>query len=293
MTISQSTMVRRVRDILGEDIKWQTLATASSGSDTTIDVTDGTDWSEGTILEWQSDGDQAYVQSVSSNTLTVIRSVNGTTGASHAATAATKDPIYPYIKVADAIDACIQTAWPWAWKLAETSFVTDTSTIYYEIGDDVIDLVRVFQEDGSAVPVARYFGTKGSGKPVSLGQSVNSLTGVTSDFVIYFPNSTYHDTTTVYVQYRALLTDAVSGGSYTDFSESALSEALCWGAASRLVKSQAAARLRGDARQWNSTIDLEQISQTADFFYAEYRRLLMDYHDQLMRTSPPMKKWSR
>lgn len=293
MTISQSTMVRRVRDILGEDVRWQTLATVSDGTDTTAVVTDGTDWNEGAILEWQEDGDQAYVQSVSSNTLTVIRSVNGTTGAAHSATAATKDPIYPYIKVTDAIDACVQTVWPWAWKTVETSFSTDTSTIYYELGNNVIDLVRAFQEDGSAVPVARFFGAKGSGKPIALGRNLNSLTGVTTDAVAYFPNSTYDDTNTVYVQYRALITDATSGGSYSDFSEDGLSEALCWGAASRLVKTQAAARLRNDTRQWNSTVDVEQISQTADFFYAEYKRLLNDYHDNLMRTNPPMKTWSR
>lgn len=293
MTISQATMVRRVRDILGEDIKWQTLATAASAVTTSITVHDGTDWNEGSILEWEEDGDQAFIQSVASNILTGIRGVNGTTAATHITKAATKDPVYPYIKVSDAIDACIQTLWPWAWKTAETSFATNTTTIYYELGDNVIDLVRAFQEDNSTVPVARFFGARGSGKPIALGQGLNSLSGVTSDYVVYFPNSTYHETNTVYVQYRALITDAVSGGNYSDISEDGLSEALCWGAASRLVKTQASARLRNDARQWNSSVDMEAVSQTSDFFYAEYRRLLMDYYDNLMRTNPPMKKWSR
>lgn len=286
-------MVRRVRDILGEDIRWQTVASAGTGADTTIDVTDGTDWSEGTILEWQEDGDQAYVQSVSSNVLTVIRSVNGTTGATHGGTAATKDPIYPYIKVTDAIDACIQTLWPWAWKTVEAVITPSSSTVYFNLGNDVIDIVRAWQEDGSTIPVARFLGARGSGKPIALGQSANSLTGVSYDYVVAFPNGVYHATNTIYVQYRALITDAVSGGDYADISEGGLSEVLCWGAAARLIKTTAAARLRGDARQWNSTIDVEQISQTSDFFYAEYKRLLNDYYDNLMRTNPPMKKWSR
>lgn len=293
MTISQSTMVRRVRDILGEDIKWQTLATAGSSSDTTIDVTDGTDWNEGSILEWQSDGDQAYVQSVSSNTLTVIRDVNGTTGSTHGGTAATKDPVYPFIKVTDAIDAALQTAWPWAWKVVEASITPSASTVYYNLGNDVIDLVRAWQEDQSVIPIAQYYGAKGSLKPVAVHKNANSFTGVTTDYVVFFPNGTYDATNSIYVQYRALLTDTVASGNYSDLSEDGLSEAMCWGAASRLVRTTGAARLRNDARQWNSSVDMEQITQTADFFYAEYRRLLMDYYDSLMRTNPPMGIWKR
>lgn len=285
-------MVRRVRDILGEDIKWQTLATAGSGADTTIDVTDGTDWNEGSILEWEADGDQAYVQSVAANVLTVIRSVNGTTGASHAATAATKDPLYPFIKVSDAIDATIQTLWPWAWKTTEVSISPLTTKIYYDLANEAIDLVRAFQEDGSTPPVAQYFGSKGSLKPIALNRNANSLTGVTTDVAVSFPNSTF-STSTVYVQYRSLITDTVATGSYSDLTEGAVTEAVCWGAAARLVKTQSAARMRNDARQWNSSVDLQQVNETADFYYAEFRRLLMDAHDNLMRTNPPMRVWQR
>lgn len=293
MSIAQSTMVRRVRDLLGEDVRWQTLATASSGGDTTIDVTDGTDWNEGSLLEWQEDGDQAYVQSVSSNTLTVIRSVNGTTGAPHTATAATKDPIYPYIKVSDAIDATIQTLWPWAWKVVEASITPSSSSLYYNLGNDVVDLVRAWQEDTNTPVNANYFGTKNSLRPISFQKSANSFTGITTDYVVFFPNGYFDQTNSIYVQYRALVTDTLNGSDYSDLTEGALTEAICWGAASRLVKTQTAARIRNDARQWNSSVDLEAISQTSDFFYAEFRRLLMDQYDQLMRTSPPMRIWKR
>lgn len=293
MTLAQSTMVRRVRDILGEDVKWQTLATAANASDTSVEVTDGTDWNEGSILEWEEDGDQAYIQSVSANILTAIRGVNGTTATGHAGTAATKDPIYPFIKVTDAIDATIQTLWPYAWKTVDASIITGPSTIYYSLGNNVVDLVRAWQEDGSTVPVARYFGTRGTGKPIMLFPNASTLTGVTTDFAVGFPNSTFHATNTIHVQYRAFVTDELSGSDYTDLSEGALSEILCWGAAARLVRTRASAQLRNDSRQWNSTVELDGVLQSADFYYAEYRRLLMDYHDYLLRTNPPMRTWSR
>lgn len=286
-------MVRRVRDILGEDIKWFTLATASTNTDTTIDVTDGTDWDEGGILEWQDDGDQAYVIGRSGNTLTTLRSVNGTTGAAHSSAAATKDPVYPYIKVTDAIDAVIQTLWPWAWKTVEATITPSASTKFYNLGNDVIDLVRAFQEDTQSPANVNYFGTRGSGHPVGLAKNANSLTGITFDQAAYFPNGVFHVSQPIYVQYRALITDTVSSTNYSDLTEGALTEALCWGAAARLVRGQSAVRLRNDARQWNNSVDLEAVSQTSDFFYAEFRRLLMDNYDHLLRTNPPMRNWER
>lgn len=293
MTIEQATMVRRVRDILGEDIRWQTLATAANSADTTIAVTDGTDWNEGSIIEWQDDGDQAYVQSVAANVATCIRGINGTTAAPHAATAATKDPTYPFIKVSDAIDATIQTVWPWAWKTKEASITPSPSTIYYNLGDDVIDLVRAWQEDASTIPIVQYFGQRGSGKPVAVAKNANSFSVGSFDYMVYFPNGIYHQTNSIYVQYRALITDAVASLNYTDISEDGLSEAICWGAAARLMKSQAAVRVRNDSRQWNSSVDIENINQVSDFYAMEFRRLLNDYHDSLLRTNPPMRTWTR
>lgn len=299
---SQSTLVRQVRDILGEDVKWQTLATAANAADTTIDVTDGTDWNEGDILEWVSDGDQAYVQSVSGNVLTVIRGVNGTTAATHAGTAATKNPTVPYLKVTDSIDACINTLWPWAWKVVELTITPSTTDRYFEVSGDVIDLVAVWQEDAAVPSVVRKYGP--GSKPVRIERRFNNVLGVTQDTVLAFPDGFWHNTNTIYVQYRTKLIPQLSGGLYLDLTSSNYEtatpdmivganavECVAWGAAARLMRMQPAVRLRNDARQYQQ-VDVTDVAATADFYWSEYKRLLNDVHDQLMRTHPPMRTYT-
>lgn len=55
----------------------------ANGTTETIVVDDGTKFNAGNIIEFQDNGEQCYVMSVSTNTLTVIRGHNGTTAASH------------------------------------------------------------------------------------------------------------------------------------------------------------------------------------------------------------------
>lgn len=294
MAYSQATLVRQVRDILGEDIKWQTLATVSSGSDTTADVTDGTDWDEGNILEWQSDGDQAYVQSVATNTLTVIRGVNGTTGATHTSEACTKDPTYPYIKVVDAINFILNGLWPWAWKTVEASvnpagyYASPPTAKYFDLSATAIDLVQAFQEDGSIRPNVLYYPT--DGKRIKIFYNTASTSDATLATSVWFPDGFYHNTNTTYVQYRAKITDTLSSTNYADITDGNLVEVVAWGAASRLIKMQTAARLRDDARQWN-VADPSQLNESAAFYEQEYQKKLQYVHDELLRTRPAMPIW--
>lgn len=84
---TQASIRTRVRDSLYSARPvlrpFATLVTeAMDASETDVDVTAGTDWAKGDILEF-SDGEQCFVQSVASNTLTVIRGYGGTTAATH------------------------------------------------------------------------------------------------------------------------------------------------------------------------------------------------------------------
>ncbi|MDY6835544.1 MAG: hypothetical protein SVY53_12165 [Chloroflexota bacterium] len=86
-----------------------------SSSATTIDVTDGDNFAEGQTLRIESE--QVYVSSISTNTLTVSRGVNGTTAAEHVQTTAIS--IYQYPE--DIAEATIIQA-ARLWKRKDTAF---------------------------------------------------------------------------------------------------------------------------------------------------------------------------
>jgi hypothetical protein len=86
-----------------QDVRVTSSATVAEVLDTTetgVDVSDGTVFSPGhTFLV---DAEQMYVRSIATNTLTVVRGVNGTTAATHASGASIDVYQYP----ADIVDAC-------------------------------------------------------------------------------------------------------------------------------------------------------------------------------------------
>ncbi len=81
-----------------------TLNEALDASETGVDVAAGTAIAAGQNILIESE--QMYVQSISTNTLTVIRGVNGTTAATHA----TGKDVYKYAYPRDIRRACIRLA---------------------------------------------------------------------------------------------------------------------------------------------------------------------------------------
>ena len=98
-----------------------------SSSATTIAVTDGTLFGAGQTLRIESE--QVYILSISSNTLTVTRAVNGTTAASHVQ----DTDIYIYDYPRPIMEAALIQAMRW-YKRRETAFQDSVIT---EIGQIV------------------------------------------------------------------------------------------------------------------------------------------------------------
>lgn len=83
-----------------------TLAEALDTSETGVDVSDGTAFSTGQIVE--IDSERMEIQAISSNTLTVERAINGTTVATHSSAAAIRVTTYPIVGEATLHQAALE-----------------------------------------------------------------------------------------------------------------------------------------------------------------------------------------
>ena len=143
---------RRTVQIAGTWGFWRRLRAATEvtnealdASDTGLDVDSRTDVEAGhTILV---DSEQMYVESYSANTLTVVRGVNGTTAATHSASASISVFLYP----APVVEATlIQSAR--LWKRKDTAFAaSEAQRGAFGLDSDVRALISAYKRLGAAV----------------------------------------------------------------------------------------------------------------------------------------------
>lgn len=144
------------------DRPFETLLTeALDNSETDIDVTDGTDWDEGDILEHASTGERMLVLSVSSNTLTVERSY-GTVAATAGVGAADrvrKNPRFTQDQIDSAITDALNAMESWGIHGFATGSLTLAASQYgYDVSETDVDatlgvLSVYYVEDTTKVPV--------------------------------------------------------------------------------------------------------------------------------------------
>ncbi len=126
---------------------------------TAIVVDDGGNFAAGDIIEFE-DGEQAFVLSVATNTLTVIRGWNGTTAAAQADNAVIlKNPRFPVALIDDKVDETLnELEGIGIWTHTTGSFALDTSTpkYWYPLAEtDLIKVITVyFEKDTTLEPVA-------------------------------------------------------------------------------------------------------------------------------------------
>jgi hypothetical protein len=192
MPVSQSALINRVRDSL-EDFPFATQGSASTAT-SVVAVTDGTDWEEGAIGEFQDDGEQFKVISVSANNLTAFRGWNGTTGASHAAsTTIIRDPTFSYRQVNQALSWTLNRLWPYAWKSETVTLTYDATETWYNFAPTgtPVGIIAIQQRHGGSQEFVSRFGVDG-GKPFLYRNDLP--TGlVTSGRGIRFPAGYYSD----------------------------------------------------------------------------------------------------
>lgn len=137
-----------------------TLAEALDSSETDVDVLDGDDWSRGDILEVQETGEQMYVLSVSTNTLTVQRSY-GTVAASAAATGGLvrKNPRFTVDQINEAILDVVNSIGNWGVHGFSTGTLTLVASQYgYSVPETDVDdaygvLACYYPDDTTEIPV--------------------------------------------------------------------------------------------------------------------------------------------
>lgn len=296
MAFAKATLIQRVRDILGTE-EFEDRITADPTTGTTITVPDTTKWAKGNVLEFQDDGERALVRSIdTSTTMTVKRGHGGTTAASSHASGVViiRNPVYPYSRISDAITQTINTLWPWAWHQEEVQITPDiTNKRWYNLTATCIDLIQAFQlTDGTPTRV-RYFGHNGSLKPITIARGLPTSL-VASGVGVLFDRGLYDSDNTIYVHCRAKVLTTVSGGNYSDLTDGIETETVAWGAAARLVMAREIPRIsEDDTSMGDATVEPGNRWSIGREVQRKYKELLNDWYDELMRTIPPAKKWSK
>ena len=293
MTLSVTTLEQRVRNHLDDDSGYEGYITADPGTGTTVAVDDGTKWLAGDVGEFQDgiSSDQFLVKVVAANNLTVKRGHNGTTAAAHSINIPVKKKgRFTEAQIRYALDQTINDLWPFAWKIVTKDITPSTTTVWFDMATDVIDLISVTQLSGPSGQYVSFFGEKGSGQAVRLEKNLPS-TLVTSGVGISFPNGYFHPTNTIKANYRALITTTVSNGSYSDLSDGLLADALAYGACARLVAAKDIPRTGQMTTVGDSTVTPGAILQAASWYEAKYRELRNANHKLLLLSAKPMSKW--
>jgi hypothetical protein len=245
VSYSQATLIKRTRIELNDNPWYDTCVEAMDTTETGLDVTDGTKYSTGVVVEFQDDGELCLVLSVSSNTLTVIRNYNFSvtatagTGTSHATSMTiAADPRYRYTEITEAISTAMSELYPYVYRTVQISLTPVSGKQWYDLANtSVLDINSIVQESGTT-------GTTSSGiheygrdavYSVRLGQNL-PVAKITTGPGLYI--RTLRDVTnTIYVNAIAAIDDTASGGNYTYITGNDEANCLIFMAASKLVGS--------------------------------------------------------
>jgi hypothetical protein len=287
MSLSQATLVQRIRLLLGDN-PWETLGEASSDT-SDIEVQDGEEWEKGDIGEFVEDGDTFFVQDKVSNTLSVVRSYYGSTGASHATSSRIlKGPKYRYSEITNAISSVIgfELPWPRIYKVDDATIDPDTvshpvtADSWYALPAEAMELVSVIQVSDQSPGRKLQYGLFHSQYPVNFQRNL-PLALVNTGVGVSFPAFIDSDND-IYVTYAAQITDTVTTGSYDDFDAGdAVVEAIALGAVALL---QSALELRKPRKGAQETDNL----RSGSYFGTLYKKALWTAEKQIRNEHPLM-----
>jgi hypothetical protein len=150
---TQANIRSRIRDTIFSAVPparpFATLVTeAIALAETDVDVTLGTDWSKGDVLEFSDDGEQCFVQSVATNTLTVVRAYNGTTETTHASGVTVyKNPRFTIKQIDQAITNTLlefEAFGIWVFGQGSVTLVSGQYTYNLASYTDALDVLSVY-----------------------------------------------------------------------------------------------------------------------------------------------------
>jgi hypothetical protein len=290
MSLAQTTVVQRVRDLLGEQA-WRTQYSGSTTTttDTSYDMPDGTRWEEGAIMEWQDGGAQDWVSSVATNTVSIYQGINGTTAVAHAAnTQILKDPRFTYQRIVDAAALTMQSLFPVVYKTVSATITPNTTSTWYDLGaTDYLGLIRATQQDtNSTSPDVIFYGAHGSRMSIAVATVPTAVAA--SGFGVRFPNGVSNVTNAINLTYAAKVTATLDTTSnYSDLSDGILAEVVVWGTAARLALSTDLQRTNDeDNNMGDSSVQSGSRARVARDIQRTFLDLKAQYGEELIRTSP-------
>lgn len=308
MTYTQQNSVKNIRAILHDnpwhDISAEVMDTTEVG----LDVTDGTKWSAGDIVEFQDDGEQCLVQSISSNTLTIIRnylfSVGATagTGTTHVTSGdIVKNPTFTYSEIKQAISFVIDDLWPYVYKKTTFSLTPQTTgNNWYELdeGSNVctaLELSSVWQEIGTTGAATSYYfqyGARGKSYPIQMHLNVPTAKAG-SGVAVYIPY--LRDTTNaILVNAISPITDTLSGTTYQDFSAGVEANAIHGLAIARLIATTDVDRTtQQDVNMSNQSSPPGSRTRVASYWEAEGKASRRKWEMKLRTTLPRLSENGR
>jgi hypothetical protein len=131
-----------------------------NATDVEMDVIDGETWSIGDIVCFD-DGDEARVTAIATNTLTIVRDANGTTGSTHSQyDEVEKNARFTVQSIDDAIETVLSDLWPNVYVLSQGTLGTATAgTEWYTVTDtDIREVLSVFYQNDSYLNPVPMFG---------------------------------------------------------------------------------------------------------------------------------------
>ena len=285
MAVSLSALIPRVRNQL-DDNPFATSGSASSSS-SVVAVTDGTDWEEGAVGEFSSDGEQFKVISVSSNNLTCLRGWNGTTAATHTSSETVyRDPTYGYKQISDALTVALNRLWPYAWKTEAAALTPLSTTIWYNLTATCVGIISAAQLHGTSNNDVSLFGV--DGKPFMFRRNLPTAL-VASGVGIKFPQGLYHASNSISVTAAARITGT---SDIEDSSTLPVGDALVTGALGYVVGNKQIPRVSsGVSRDEAATIGSTARLQTGLVYEQQFvtkLQMLRILHDQLY---PIAREW--
>jgi hypothetical protein len=255
MAFAQATLVKRIRARLGE-VEWHDICTeAMDATEVGLDVADTTKWSIGEVVEFQDDGELCLVTAIpGGTTLTVIRnyqlSVTATpgTGTTHSINAdIVKDPHFRYSAIIQAIDATIGDLWPHVGAAEVTTITPVAGVRYYSVAAVIEALSSAEQHAVGSIAKAQFYGGKRSAYPIELVRGIGDNFPTTEDTgkAVWIPRL-YNTTNTIKVIGVRPVTNAISGGNYTDLTDGVQVECVMYLTISELLAATDVPRLTSE-----------------------------------------------
>lgn len=286
MSLSQTTLVQRIRYELG-DRPWEDSSCSAANATSTITGATADYWAKGDIGEFIEDGDTFLTISLSATTITATRSYDGSTGAAHTTARVLKNPRYRFNEITNAISAVIQgLPYDKVWKtVADTITPAASTTTWYDLAATALDIIDARQLYGTNDTKEGLYGERHSSYQIVLRKNMTASLAA-SGTGVRFPGGFYHASNTVNIDYAAKLTDAVSGGNYSDITDGeAIVEAVIYGVVSHLEGALENRKPR-KPRQDRETL------RGAALYDRRYQEALERAHRECQSTIPKLRRWS-